>query len=144
MFAFFLLLLPCSAFYLPGVAPRDYQVGEFIDIKVVKLDSVKTQLPYDYYALPFCRPNHITEAAENLGEILSGDQIETSAYEVSMKIPLHCNILCKLKYSASDLSHFETKIKEEYRVNWIVDNIPAATRYYEQLNDNTNGASYVP
>jgi len=140
----FLLLLPCAAFYLPGVAPRDYQVGEIIDIKVVKLDSVKTQLPYDYYSLPFCHPDVITEAAENLGEILSGDQIETSAYEVSMKIPINCNILCKRKYSIADLKHFEEKIKEQYRVNWIVDNIPAATRYYEQSFDDDGGASYVP
>lgn len=70
-------------FLLPaGVAPRDYGFGESIDIKVNKLDSVKTQLPYDYYSLPFCQPLEIEEASENLGEVLSGDRIETSKYEV--------------------------------------------------------------
>ena len=49
---------------------------------MVKLDSVKTQLPYDYYSLPFCRPPTIEESAENLSEVLSGDRIENSVYKV--------------------------------------------------------------
>jgi len=48
---------------------------------LTKLDSVKTQLPYDYYSLPFCRPPTI-ESAENLGEALSGDRVENSMYKV--------------------------------------------------------------
>lgn len=33
-----------SAFYLPGVAPRDYLPGEKVELKVNKLSSTKTQL----------------------------------------------------------------------------------------------------
>ena len=32
-----------SAFYLPGVAPRDYLPGEKVELKVNKLTSTKTQ-----------------------------------------------------------------------------------------------------
>lgn len=82
-----LCLLVCahaaSGFYLPGVAPRDYQKGDAIGVKVVKLDSIKTQLPYDYYSLPFCKPPVIEETAEGLGEVLSGDRMENSMYKVS-------------------------------------------------------------
>jgi transmembrane 9 superfamily protein 2/4 len=38
-----------------------------IAIKVNKLSSIKTQLPYDYYSLPYCRPERIVNFAENLG-----------------------------------------------------------------------------
>lgn len=41
--AFACLLAPASAFYLPGVAPRDYLPGEKVDLKVNKLTSTKTQ-----------------------------------------------------------------------------------------------------
>ena len=44
------------AFYLPGVAPQQYENFETVDMKVNKLTSIKTQLPYEYYALPFCQP----------------------------------------------------------------------------------------
>lgn len=100
-----------------------------------KLDSVRTQLPYDYYSLPFCRPAKIQEENENLGEILSGDRIETSLYQIEMSIVSFCKILCRTKLGASDLAAFSEKIKDEYRVNWIVDNLPAATKYFTTEND---------
>ena len=47
-----------------------------------KLSSTKTQLPYEYYSLPFCRPPKIINSAENLGEVLRGDRIENSVFKV--------------------------------------------------------------
>lgn len=51
-------------------------------VKVNKLSSTKTQLPYDYYFLKYCKPKKILNNAENLGEVLRGDRIENSVYEV--------------------------------------------------------------
>jgi transmembrane 9 superfamily member 2/4 len=52
-------------------------------VKVNKLTSIKTQLPYSYYSLPYCKPDVIVDSAENLGEVLRGDRIENSPYVVS-------------------------------------------------------------
>jgi hypothetical protein len=43
-----------------------------VGIKVNKLSSTKTQLPYEYYSLPFCKPTTIVNSAENLGEARAG------------------------------------------------------------------------
>ena len=40
-----------------------------------KLTSTKTQLPYEWYSLPFCRPEEIVSKAENLGEVMRGDKV---------------------------------------------------------------------
>lgn len=83
-----------------------------IKLYVNKLTSTKTQMPFDYYSLPFCHPTKIQVRgtgirvkilqrhvsadipaeyvfdalqgeSENLGEVLSGDRIEkNSLYEV--------------------------------------------------------------
>lgn len=53
-----------------------------LDLKTNKLSSVKTQLPFEYYSLPYCRPSTIVHSAENLGEVLRGDRIENSLYQV--------------------------------------------------------------
>ena len=44
--------------------------------QAVKLTSIKAQLPYDYYTLPFCRPDDgkLHYKPENLGEKLSTKQ----------------------------------------------------------------------
>ena len=53
-----LLALVChtEAFYVPGVAPIDFRKSEQVEIRAVKMTSSKTQLPYEYYSLPFCKP----------------------------------------------------------------------------------------
>ena len=52
-------------------------------VKVNKLSSIRTQLPYEYYTMPFCKPKGgVEKVAENLGEVLRGDRIESSIYEV--------------------------------------------------------------
>jgi transmembrane 9 superfamily protein 2/4 len=62
-------------------------------VKVSQLSSIKTQLPYSYYSLPFCRPDAIVDSAENLGELLRGDRIENTPYVVSTPI-VHACLLC--------------------------------------------------
>jgi transmembrane 9 superfamily protein 2/4 len=79
------LLPSVSAFYLPGVAPRDFKKGDDLQVKVNKLTSTKTQLPYAYYSLDYCKPTKIINSAENLGEVLRGDIIENSPYVVSFQ-----------------------------------------------------------
>lgn len=55
--------------------------------------SVKN-LPYEYYSLPYCRPAKILSSAENLGEVLRGDRIENSPYEVRNLQALAGWLLC--------------------------------------------------
>lgn len=58
-------------------------------VKVNKLSSTRTQLPYEYYSLPFCQPDKIINVAENLGEVLRGDRIENSPYQVGHQLQAH-------------------------------------------------------
>lgn len=45
-----------------------FQIFANLYLQAVKLTSVKTQLPYEYYALPFCQPQSgVVYKAENLG-----------------------------------------------------------------------------
>lgn len=53
-----------------------------VQLKVNKLSSTKTQIPYEYYDIPFCRPPKRKEEMENLGEVLAGDAISNSPYQV--------------------------------------------------------------
>ncbi|GMH04080.1 hypothetical protein Nepgr_005919 [Nepenthes gracilis] len=122
----FLLITPIHCFYLPGVAPRDFQKGDPLPVKVNKLSSTKTQLPYDYYFLSYCKPQKIVNSAENLGEVLRGDRIENSVYSFKMREEKSCQIACRHKPDAEDAKNFKEKIDDEYRVNMILDNLPVA------------------
>jgi transmembrane 9 superfamily protein 2/4 len=59
-----------------------WQICFQVKLFVNKLTSTKTQVPYDYYSLPYCKPKKFGLQTENLGEVLSGDRIENSVYKV--------------------------------------------------------------
>ena len=92
-----------------------------------KLTSHRTQVPYDYYSLPYCKPKNVKLATENLGEFLSGDRILSSPYQIFMIENTFCKVLCQQKLTGHEAQHFVDSIAEEYRHNWIVDNLPAAS-----------------
>ena len=49
---------------------------------VNKLWSPKTQLTYKYYDLPFCTPKDLKDDKENIGQVMSGDRLQSSEYKV--------------------------------------------------------------
>ena len=57
--------------------------NEALEVKVTSMSSTKTHLPFDYYSLPFCRPENRTIAEPiNLGEVLLGERILNTPYRV--------------------------------------------------------------
>ncbi|XP_041701219.1 transmembrane 9 superfamily member 4 [Coregonus clupeaformis] len=118
-----------QAFYVPGVAPMNFHQNSAVEIKAVKLTSSRTQLPYEYYSLPFCQPDKVVYKAENLGEVLRGDRIVNTPYSVLMTQDRKCEAVCaKLKLDVQQSKLVAERIQDEYYVHLIADNLPVATR----------------
>ncbi|RZF41058.1 hypothetical protein LSTR_LSTR002690 [Laodelphax striatellus] len=122
------------AFYIPGVAPVEFKAGAPIEVKAVKMTSTRTQLPYEYYSLPFCRPkNRTIYKSENLGEVLRGDRIVNTPYEVRMAEDVSCKLLCHspdspIHWTTEEQQKVVNRINHEYSVHLLVDNLPCATK----------------
>ena len=85
LFALWICLVVVNSIHLPGVGPQLYKTDDDVPLLVSKITSTKTQMPYDYYSLPFCRPKKFKLRSENVGEALEGDRIEASLYDVKMR-----------------------------------------------------------
>ena len=102
-----------QAFYLPGVAPREFQEGEKIEVKVTKLSSVRTHMPYEYYSMPFCKPDVAESFAENLGDLKTSSasrdwECLKSAPSASSSFSLKSSLHCGSPFLISPfLSHFQ-------------------------------------
>ncbi|XP_012286833.1 transmembrane 9 superfamily member 4 isoform X2 [Orussus abietinus] len=110
-------------------------MGQKIDVKAVKMTSTHTQLPYEYYSLPFCLPKNGTYIykPENLGEVLRGDRIVNTPYEVAMGEHISCRLLCNgptnpINWNEEDSSRVIERIQHKYYVHLLIDNLPAATK----------------
>ena len=111
-------------FYIPGVAPVEFKKGDKIEVKAIKLTSSHTQLPYAYYSLPFCRPKNdkFEYKSENLGEVLRGDRIVNTPYDVRMLEDVQCKLLCHepqspMNWEAAMSKDVINKIEHEYFVH---------------------------
>lgn len=140
LLAWVLLASVCHAFYIPGYSVISYEDNEPIPLLVNKIFSDHTQLQYAYFDLPFvCPPTGQKHGNSpfgsghsvslNLGEILRGDRIMTSDYELVMKQDVPCRALCTRTVDRDAVKWGRQLIKDGYVAEWIVDNLPAATSF---------------
>ena len=104
-----------------------------------KVYSDNTQLQYAFSELPFvCPPsgrNHGgglisgSNVALNLGEVLRGDRITVSDYELVMGNDEEVRYLCKQTVDKAGLAKAQEIIQNGYVAEWIVDNLPGATSF---------------
>lgn len=138
------LLALSNAFYIPGFSYKVYRDGERVPLFVNKVYSDHSELQYKYTDLPFvCPPtgrvqNGLTSGASlslNLGEVLRGDRITASDYELIMGNDEEVQFLCTHTMDRADVERTKDLIHEGYLAEWIVDNLPGATSF--QTTDKT-------
>jgi transmembrane 9 superfamily protein 2/4 len=105
-----------------------------------KVFSDHTSMQYTYADLPFvCPPSgrkhpgaRLTSGSSislNLGEVLRGDRITVSDYELPMAEDQEVRYLCSHKVDAKAVAWGQQLVKDRYLVEWIVDNLPGATSF---------------
>ncbi|KAF2839206.1 endomembrane protein 70 [Patellaria atrata CBS 101060] len=129
-----------QAFYIPGWSIKSYSDGEAIPLFWNKVYSDKTQLQYAYSELPFiCPPSGRknpgtklvsgSKISLSLGEVLRGDRIMVSDYELTMGNDEEARYLCSHKIDRPAMRKAQAMIRDGYVAEWIVDNLPGATKY---------------
>lgn len=125
-----------SAFYLPGIAPTEYEEGAALQVFANKLVSSQNVVPYDYYSLPFCAPDDKTKSRRlSLGQVLMGERSEPTTYNLNMKVNQPCQVLCKKNYDAKEIDLLKKRIKDEYIVRLNLDNLPVIVRGRNELDE---------
>lgn len=126
LFLVFLFAHESRGFYLPGSYMHTYSTGEPILAKVNSLTSIETELPFSYYSLPYCKPaGGIKKSAENLGELLMGDQIDNSPYRFRMNVNETIYLCTTSSLNEHDVKLLKQRTRDLYQVNMILDNLPA-------------------
>jgi hypothetical protein len=76
-----------SGLVVPGLPAVSYSKDELVPLKVNKITSHHTQVPFAYFTMDgVCKTNR-TEEPENIGDIIMGDvSIEHSGYNVRFAI----------------------------------------------------------
>jgi transmembrane 9 superfamily member 2/4 len=135
-----------NAFYIPGWSIKSYKDGESVPLLVNKVTSDFTQLPYAYYDLPFvCHPdNGGQKLGLNIGQVLRGDRIAGSDYNLEFNKEVECQELCTKFVNDNSLLWAYDLLKNGYSVEWIVDNLPGATAFVSMDHTERSYSSGFP
>ncbi len=69
---------------------------------------------YQYYNLPFCTPKDKEYKTEGLGEVLEGDRLVNTPYDIKFRVDKENEILCSRELTAKDLRKFRKAVKKDY------------------------------
>lgn len=123
-----------------GYSIKSYRDGEALSLFVNKIFSDKSQVQHAYFDLPFvCPPTGKKHGSSpfgsgqsvslNLGEVLRGDRIMVSDFELAMGKDVECNFLCNREINRKNIGWVKELISDGYVAEWIVDNLPGATSF---------------
>jgi len=129
-------------------------------VEVNSLTSEQTELPYDYYSLPFCRPPEGVKrspGSTNPGTLLSGLRQENSPYNLSVKVERRTERACKDQPGAlaqgfapplteKQAELLAARISQRYRVRMILDNLAITTFDLEEggKDDENSSVAVIP
>lgn len=120
-----LLSLAVSAMW-PGLASRPFAAGEEVPLRGEKLSSTRWGGAYAWSSLPFCTPRPSLPPAHNLGEVLQGARIENAPYALRVGEG-GLRALCKRTLEARERELWAQRVKQEYRGQLLLDNLPVST-----------------
>ncbi|CAF1000755.1 unnamed protein product [Rotaria magnacalcarata] len=113
---------------LLGVLNADEKKYSDKDNVIVYVNKVgpysNPQETYHYYSLPVCRPPKIVSKDLTLGEVLSGDRMAHSLYDVKFNEEINNKQLCSLTLNSDELNSLRVAIEEFYYFEFVIDDIP--------------------
>ena len=102
---------------LLGQKDHAYKVHEKVPLYANKIGPFHNPSEtYQHYDLPFCLPadNQIGYKSEDLGEVLEGDRLVGTPYDISFRVDRDNESLCKKTLNSKDLKKFRKAVKDDY------------------------------
>ena len=102
--------LPLLLLLLTGREPgaegaTRYKAGDPVMLYVNKVGPYHNpQETYHYYQLPVCCPEKIRHKSLSLGEVLDGDRMAESLYEIRFRENVEKRVLCHMQLSSAQVS----------------------------------------
>jgi transmembrane 9 superfamily protein 3 len=97
------------------------------------------QEKYEYYSLPFCKPDVVKERSEGLGESLIGYELVSGPFKLAFKKDQESMQWCNLKLDRINVETFVDAVKNEYWFEFFIDDLPV----WGMLGEFRNKKAYI-
>ena len=105
-----------------------YETGQEVPIAMNKLWPYDNPTEtYEFYDFPFCHPTEINKRWMTLGQILRGDRLVNSVYNVKFREDAERKDICSVSLDYDDYNRLVNMIDSEYVFEMFVDDLPIQT-----------------
>jgi len=102
-----------------------FQEGEKIILWANKVGPFSSPTEtYQYFDLPFCQPKTKDNKPLTLGEVVDGNRMIATQYDLSFMVDKKKSVLCKRQLSKDDLEAFRKAVSKEYYFQFLYDDLP--------------------
>lgn len=102
-----------------------YKQGDNVTLYVNKVGPYHNpQETYHYYTLPVCRPEKVHHKSLSLGEVLDGDRMAESLYQIRFRENVEKKPLCHLTLTETQIEELHEAIEELFYFEFVLDDIP--------------------
>nr|GMD12648.1 transmembrane 9 superfamily member 5 [Ipomoea batatas] len=122
-----LLLILLTVVVTATASPNDhrYNVGEEVPLYVNKVGPLNNPSEtYEYYDLPFCSPGQVIPKKESIGEVLNGDRLANTLYELKFAVNKSNVVLCHKKLSRDEVAKFRNAVINDFYFQMYYDDLP--------------------
>ncbi|KAF5823277.1 putative nonaspanin (TM9SF) [Helianthus annuus] len=128
-FRFFLLLLITLNLIFPQITASSfdhrYSVGDNVPLCANIVGPLNNPSEtYQYYDLPFCHPDQVIPKKETLGEVLNGDRLTNTLYNLNFRDDKVDQLLCYKKLKPDEITKFIAAINADYYFQMYYDDLP--------------------
>ncbi|XP_022972623.1 transmembrane 9 superfamily member 5-like isoform X1 [Cucurbita maxima] len=149
----FLLPLPFSARIFRAIdeqrrasssKPSGYAYGDQIPLFANKVFGADERCDADsYFSLPFCPPGEkLHKRKKSLNEILAGDCLTNTQYELRFGVPVSEGFLCDKYMTEDDLKRFKTAIENKFEYQMYFADIWFGSKVGEAIEETGLGKKY--
>ncbi|XP_039266684.1 transmembrane 9 superfamily member 1-like [Styela clava] len=122
-FALWVVVIATGPSLIQGMG--SFKDGDNVDIFVNKVGPYfNPHETYHYYSLPVCRPDKIKHRSLTLGEVLDGDRMAYSLYEVQFGKNKKDEELCTIDADEKALEQLRDAVEELYYFEMVADDLP--------------------
>ncbi|PWA54984.1 Nonaspanin (TM9SF) [Artemisia annua] len=114
--------LPPTAAVSADVSP---EIGDNVPLFANIVGSLNNPSEtYQYYDLPFCHPGQVIPKKETLREVLNGDRLTNTIYELRFHEDEVEQVLCNKKLKRDDITKFRDAIMNDFYFQMYYDDLP--------------------
>ncbi|CAL9000017.1 unnamed protein product [Prunus brigantina] len=108
-----------------SASDRSYNVGDHVPLFVNKVGPLNNPSEtYQYYDLPFCCPDPVIQKKESIGEVLNGDRLANTLYQLNFRQDKNGESLCQKNLKVAEVAKFRDAIINDFYFQMYYDDLP--------------------